>query len=117
MLCRIPGARPLACGLARGGTILHEPVEPFAVADQAVSLPRETLDGGGVIPQRILTRAQCLDLGPVLLQPQLLRGLLAADAAQLEVAVIPAEQREVEGAGEEDQADDEAQLQKASAPR
>ena len=69
------------------------------------------------MPERVLAGAQRLDLGPALLEPQLFRRLFAPDPPQLEVAVVAAEQREVERAGEEYQAEDQAQLQKASAPR
>jgi hypothetical protein len=103
---------------AVGGGILRvgEAVESLAVADEAVALASDALDGGGVVEQRVAPRAESVHLGPGLLDAHVLPRAFAAHAVQVEEVVVAAEDGEVRGSGEEQRAEEDPELQNASRP-
>ena len=102
--------------IRRHAISLHEPVQPLPGPDQPVPLARQPLDGRGVVLQRVDPRSQPRDLGLRGIETRLLGRQIRAQPPQLEQRVLAAEEREVDRPREQDDANDNAGLQKASRP-
>ena len=98
------------------GDAVREAVQPLPIPDQTVAFAGEALDGAGVCGERVAAGAEAVDLEACLLRALLFRTLLGADATQLEEAILAAEDGEIAGSGEEQQAEEEAYPQKESRP-
>src|SRR5690606_30843568 len=91
---------------ARRILALHEPIQPFPLADHAIPLARDALEGGGVVLEGVGAGAEVFDLGADNFQ---LAGLLLALPFQppdVEEIVLAAEDGEV-GGGDDDGGEEE----------